>query len=92
MRPRFAGELRLSLSPAVVKVDAGEAGTSIDFDRNARKAVLAGEDAKLVERIARAPVALGELGREMDRPIDALEATLRRLEAAGIVRLDMAGG
>ena len=92
MRPRFAGELRLSLSPAVVKVDTGEAGTSIEFHRNARKAVLAGEDAKLVERIARAPVALGELGGEMDRPIDALEETLRRLEAAGIVRLDMAGG
>ena len=91
MRPRFAGELRVSLSPAVVKVDAGEAGTSIDFHRNAPKAVLAGDDAKLVRADCRAPATLGELGGEMDRPIDALEETLRRLEVASIVRLDMAG-
>ena len=73
------------------EVDSGNDGVTINFHRSGPATVLVGEDARLVQRIAGAPVALGELGRELDRPIDALEETLRRLEAAGIVRLDLAG-
>ena len=93
MRPRFAAELRVYRSRRPSQGRQRQRGGTIDFRRQcaARRcwpARMPGSS----QRIAGAPVALGELGREMDRPIDAIEETLRRLEAAGIVRLDMAGG
>ena len=91
MRPRFAADLRVSLSPTVARLDSGNDGVTVNFRRRSPPTVLVGEDARLVQRIAGAPVALGELGRELDRPIDAIEEALRRLEAAGIVRLDLTG-
>jgi hypothetical protein len=92
MRPRFAADLRVSLSPMVARFDSGDERVGIDFRRRLPSTELLGDDAKLVQRIAGAAVTLGELGRELDRPIEALEEALRRLEAARILRLDLADG
>jgi hypothetical protein len=88
---RLSGDLEVRLSPIVSAATVSGDGLIVTFKRSLPEAVLFDEEARLI-----APLCKGERFRLRTlpivtdgRPLAEVETSLRRLEAARIVRLDV---
>ena len=93
-RSRLAGDLEVRLSPIVAAVTDGDDGVTVSFKRYLPQLGLAGSEAQLVAALRGGKphrLRTMQLFGEEQSPA-TVEATLRRLEAAHVVRLDLPKG
>ncbi len=90
LRPRTAGDLRLALAPLVQRIVAEGDRRVVRFRRHLGERTLTPDEAKIVDDIAgNAAMTLTAFAGSRGESMEQAEATLRRLEADRVIRLDM---
>ncbi len=91
LRPALAADLHLSLSPAVAKIESEDGRQVATFRRPAVKRTLSDAEATAVGAVRGGTgLPLSAVAELLHKPLADAETILRALEAAQVVRLDVA--